>query len=226
MGRRGRAQNAKGGIITDPAAYLQNSFPGRRFELLADQSIFLEQTGDWLQRDYETRGGKSLSNCTLSAICNAMLFFARNGYEKIPGDPPALYQIVRKKARKYRILGRYGTVAFFNRMLANAVWRGCGYPEIRAQSKYFRGFSHWEALMKKRRPFFISLFSGKYARHTVCACGMLIFADAVRQYRFLAVYDNWSRRPRFLSDLEHYLSCTTQLMRQQGGDGLVSKTTK
>ncbi len=214
MGRRGRAQNAKGGIITDPAAYLQNSFPGRRFELLADQSIFLEQTGDWLQRDYETRGGKSLSNCTLSAICNAMLFFARNGYEKIPGDPPALYQVVRKKARKYRILGRYGTVAFFNRMLANAVWRGCGYPEMRAQSKYFRGFSHWEALMKKRRPFFISLFSGKYARHTVCACGLLVFADGVRQYRFLALRDNWSRQLRFLSDLEPCLSCTTQLMRQ------------
>lgn len=47
MSRRGKAQNTKGGIITDPAAYLQNSFPGQRFELLAEKSIFLEQTGNW-----------------------------------------------------------------------------------------------------------------------------------------------------------------------------------
>lgn len=213
MSRRGKAQNTKGGIITDPAAYLQNSFPGQRFELLAEKSIFLEQTGNWRQRDYEARNGKGLPNCTLSAICNAMLFFAHNGYAQIPGDPQALYQVVRKKARKYRLLGRYGTIAFFNRMLANAVWRSFGYPKIRAQSKYFRGFSYWEALVQKKRPFFISLFSGRYARHTVCVCGMLVFADEVRQYRFLVVYDNWSRELRFLSDLERYLSCTTQLMR-------------
>lgn len=213
MSRRHREQNQKGGIIIDPLAYLQNRFPGRRFELLADKSIFLEQTGDWLQRDYEIKNGKSQPNCTLCAICNAMLFFARNGYEQIPSDPPALYQIVRKKARKYRLLGRYGTIAFFNRMLANAVWRACGYPKMRAQSRYFRGFSYWDALMQKRRPFFISLFSGKYARHTVCACGMLVFVDEVRQYRFLALRDNWGRQLRFLSDLEHDLSCTTQLMR-------------
>ena len=186
-------------IIEDPAAWLAERY-GENIQKQVEVSFGI---GRLCQKSYEKgKKGQAIGNCTLSSLCNALDWERKHGYDQIPAPPQARYRLVRQEKKFWMGTLWGGMPVYDNATLCRRVWRQAGYPAIHSKSHYFCSVSDAIRLAQGGRPFLLSMFFGRYRRHTVAVDGYAIYTRGNEIFRFLRIQDNWCSVPRYLAEGE------------------------
>lgn len=150
----------------------------------------LSNVGNWLQKEYETTDGvgattgNSVNNCSLSALANILIYYAANGYSKIPLDRIKIYNSFRQRAI---LLGYNNTDGISVTSIDNLVeeaWKSFGYTDGSGSNNYAWSFAVFEAQINNSRPALFSLASRPYYNHTVAVKGYNIYKNGTSTYHF------------------------------------------
>lgn len=190
-----RPVNTRHGLINDPAAYLL-ACTGREYR----REDGYQTDGDFARRqaEYESgKNGKSLPNCTLAAIVNALGYYRAHGFPSIPADPAECYALLRRHVRLFHAPMLGGYPAFLNAPLVRRLWRALGedvfpavYPLPSAKTM--------RRQIERGEPLVLSLWSPVYRGHTVLLLGWELWTDGRTPRLFWIVRDGWRRAPRYL----------------------------
>ncbi len=186
--------------IEDLPLYVSDTY-GEDYQLT--DSIFLDRVNDFPQSIFE----KSANNCTLTSLTRVLLFMREDYYPTVPANAQAIYEVVRdvfltygydpKKIRSIRSRLRYGPWNI-DRMCRDVLRAyGCDKPVV--NNHYFFKRSSILSELRKNRPVLLNISFGDYANHTVTVVGCRIYhKEGAADRLFLAVYDGWARRLRYL----------------------------
>jgi len=207
--------NTKGGVIYNPVTYLHNTVGKKTDKYTITKSKICTGVGN---RTCTDLGGHS--NCTLTALYNAMVYFRSKGYSKIPSKQSTLYSVIKTQATKlgYNYKKSEGLSVTKNDNLVENTWKeGFGYSTGDGSNNYLWVSSTATNLIDKGKPFLFSLASGAYYDHTVTVCGYKIYKNerTKNTYTFLVLNNGWTHSYTYLAwtnTSESYLACLTSII--------------
>lgn len=167
------------------------------------ESVFLERVNDFPQSTFE----KSANNCTLTSLTRMLLFFREYYFPTVPANAQAIYKAARRvfidygydpiKVQSLKNHLQYGPWNIDN--MCRDVLRSFGYAKPVVKNHYFAKKSYIVNEIRKRKPVLLNISFGDYGNHTISVVGIEVFQkDGSADRLFLAVYDGWTRRLRYL----------------------------
>lgn len=186
--------------IEDLPLYIRTLY-GDNYRLKDKQ--FLTSVNDFPQSIFE----KAANNCTLTSLTRLLLFFRETHFPLVPANAQAVYRAARDVFSKYgyhpvkvhslRNRIRYGPWNIAN--MSRDVLKVFGYMEPIVKNHYIMKRRYIIDEIRKGKPVMLNIAFGDYSNHTVSVVGYDLYEKEGSMDRFfVAVYDGWSRRLRYI----------------------------
>lgn len=195
MGYNGQSGSGYGGIEDCPA-YLKDKY---HKNVKLKSSKFLEMSRVRMIDLEKDKNGKSVNNCTLTAITRILDYYRGQGYKKINANINDIYATVRKSAVKNGYTPSKGTDFWKIDNIVEEVLHNYGYKKAKCKGIYLWSFR--EQIKKEidaNRPVIMNLARGFYGNHTVTVSGYAIYKSGIITYNMIQVYDGWKSVRRFI----------------------------
>jgi hypothetical protein len=201
--------------IYDPIAYLEDRYKGTAE--LVDSKIL--NTESFLMNDihpelYADDAKYAWGDCQNIAIARSLLYLAKNGYDKIPTDIFAIYDVVDaavaqvNKRFGYSLVGldkllKIPTISPLHGALVRQILKNFGYTNTTAYNEVIPKFSKLQSEINANRPPVINYLWGFYNLHVVTANGYQTYkvTDAkgkVTTVNFALTFDGHTRTQTYL----------------------------
>lgn len=185
------------GGIYDCISYLKDRYGG---SITFSQSKYLAMSSVMMKELKKDEKGKSVNNCTLTAITRILYYYNQKGYKKIDSNEADIYAKVRKVAVKYGYSPKKGTGFTKINNIVEDVLHNYGYKKGKCKGIYVWTFN--EQIKKEidgNHPVIMNIARGYYGNHTVTVCGYAIYKRSGKYtHHMIQVYDGWSSTRVFI----------------------------